>query len=68
MAITQSSKLFLERAGLRETYRAPAAEVVPTSLPIHTITLPSPLPQPAFVNDGNPPPDRAGAVEPWPNG
>jgi hypothetical protein len=68
MSISQSSKLFLERAGLRPTYRAPTAEFVPGDSAIHDITLADPMPRADFVSDGDPPPDRAGAIEPWPNG
>ena len=84
MAITKSSKLFLERMGLRTTSRGPVPTVAPLDLSIHSITLSRPLPHPDFVSRGAPPPDpdqwpegvmpaelppdHGPSVDPWPHG
>ena len=68
MNISKSATLFLERADLIDTYRGPTARTVPMDLAIHQITLVPPLPIPALVSDGTPPPDRGSTEEPWPHG
>ena len=67
MAITQASRLFLERAGLRETRRMPTPRVAPLALPIHAAAA-GQNPHPDFVFQGDPVPDRPETVDPWPYG
>lgn len=64
MPITKSARLFLERKGLRPTWRPPTAQVAPSDLPQHRMTLTAPLASVVF--DGDPPPDRGNTKEPWP--
>lgn len=66
MAITMNARLFLERAGIRPTYRRPIATVVPGDCQIHSYPLDAPLPRPEGIRDGFPPPDRASTQnDPW---
>jgi hypothetical protein len=68
MAITKSSKLYLERKKRRGTHRGPTPRMAPGKSPLHQVGLLYPQPNVDFVNDGTPPPDRAEAIEPWPHG
>jgi len=66
MAITMSAKLFLERAGLRPTYRRPVPTTVPDNHPIHDYPVSRPLPPATQIRDGFPPPDRGSTQnDPW---
>lgn len=66
MAITQDARLFLERAGLRPTYRRPSATFVQGDSQVHSYPVDAPLPRPDSVTDGFPPPDRAQTQnDPW---
>lgn len=68
MAKSRSSRLFQERAGLRNTWRSPAPAFDGELHPIHTEPTPCPLPRPDLVSSGDPPPDRGLTREPWPHG
>ena len=68
MQITKSSRLFLERAGLKDTHRRPLARSNPGGLAIQQLTLPRGLPLPDLLFQGDPPPDRPETTEPWPHG
>jgi len=66
MVITKDARLFLERAGLRQTRRRPVATVVPRDNPIHSYPVDYPLPRPQSIVDGFPPPDRSSTEnDPW---
>jgi len=62
--ITKSSKLFLERAGIRNTHRGPLTRVRMDALPINTMDLKRPLPLTDFVQ----PTEQLTTNEPWPLG
>lgn len=71
--MSKSARLFLERYGLRPTFRNPTATVAPESYPIHTIELgklgvpddaPMPVPDALYVEP--PLADRNKTDEPWP--
>lgn len=47
--INKSSKLFLERYGLKTTHRGPLPRVNMRDLPIHSMTLKRPMPLPDLV-------------------
>lgn len=66
---SKSSKLFMERAGLRPTYPAPAPAYRLFANPAHRLPLEPPLPIPEYqgVTQGEPRPDR-GQTEEWPHG
>lgn len=66
---SKSSKLFMERAGLRRTVPSPHPVYAKGTSPIHTLELTPPLPIPEYqaVTQGEPRPDR-GQTEEWPNG
>jgi len=66
MAITMSAKLFLERAGLRPTYRRPVPTTVPENNPVLRYPMSRPLPPAWTKTDGYPPPDRGSTQDdPW---
>lgn len=70
MAVTtKSARLFLERAEIRETKRAPMPTIEISANRVHNIPLEAPLPWPSFAQhkQGDPPPDR-GATTDWPHG
>jgi len=66
------SRLFLERAGIYSTFRAPAPTVAPDLSAIHDPTSfpwnDMPLPIPSLQFNGDPAPDRGLTIEPWPHG
>lgn len=66
---SRSSKLFLERSGIRQTIPAPHPVYYARSNPAHGLELIPPLPIPGYQAEtqGSPPPDR-GKTEEWPNG
>lgn len=69
MAVTMNSRLFLERAGLRPTYRRPCPTMVPGDSEVHAYPVDTPLPRAASVRDGFPAPDRSQTLnDPWPFG
>jgi len=66
MAVSKNARLFLERAGIRATYRRPAATVIPGDSQIHSYPMDRPLPRPQGVRDGFPAPDRSSTEnDPW---
>lgn len=66
MAVTKNARLFLERAGLRPTYRRPSPTVVPSELDASSFYLDAPLPLPELIRDGYPAPDRGlTRNDPW---
>lgn len=66
MAVTKNARLFLERAGFRETYRRPVHTFVPDDSRIHSYPVDAPLPRPQSIKDGFPPPDRSSTQnDPW---
>lgn len=66
---SRSSKLFLERAGVRPTYTTPSPVYSAGTNPAHALPLAPPLPTPEYqgVTQGDPRPDR-GQTENWPHG
>ena len=69
MALDQNARLFLERAGLRPTYRRPSPTVIPGDNPINNYPVDRPTIPPRDVPDGYPPPDRPKTTnDPWPFG
>ena len=68
MAVSKSARLFVERAGIRPTYRRPVPTIAPGYSSIHSTDLTLSLPPSEFVFDGDPPPDRGQTPEPWPHG
>ncbi len=66
---SRSSKLFLERAGVRPTHPTPCPVYSTVTNPVHTQELESPLPAPDYqgVTQGERRPDR-GQTEEWPHG
>lgn len=70
MAITtQNARLFLERSGLRPTYRRPSPLVIPGDLPINDYPVDRPQIPVRDLPDGFPPPDRSSTMnDPWPFG
>jgi len=58
MAVTRNARLFLERAGLRPTFRRPVPTMVPGDSLMHAYPLDRPLPLPGTLRDGFPAPDR----------
>ena len=67
--ITQNARLFLERAGLRPTFRRPTPTVVPSALSINDYPVDSPIIPGSDIPDGFPPPDRSLTTnDPWPFG
>lgn len=68
MAVSKSSRLLQERAGLRPTLRAPMMAFNGKNHRLHTQPTPCPLPIPELVSNGDPAPDRGTTVEPWPHG
>lgn len=69
MAISNSARLFLERAGLRPTYRRPCSTVIPGDNPIHSYPVDRPTVSLTDMVDGYPPPDRSRTTnDPWPFG
>ena len=69
MAITKSARLFLERAGIRPTYRRPCPMVIPGDNPINDYPVDRPTVPARDRPDGFPPPDRPKTMnDPWPFG
>jgi len=69
MTINQNARLFLERAGLRPTYRRPCPTVVPGDNPINNYPIDRPTIPGRDLPDGYPPPDRSSTKnDPWPFG
>ncbi len=66
---SKSSKLFLERAGVRPTVATPHPVYATGANPAHALELSPPLPIPEYqaATQGDPVPDR-GRTEEWPNG
>ena len=61
--ITKSSRLFLERLGLKPTSRGPRQQLAPGNLAINTSTILPDWQQPAAAS---PEPDGGVTPEPWP--
>jgi len=59
--INQSSKLFLERYGLKPTHRGPNPRIDLDAIPVKTMTLKRPLPLPSNV----PPSTQLTINDPW---
>lgn len=69
MAVSQNARLFLERAGLRPTYRRPSPMVIPGDNPVHSYPVDRPVVPYSDLPDGFPPPDRPKTTnDPWPFG
>lgn len=66
MAVTKDARLFLERAGIRPTFRRPCSTVVPGDHLVHVYPVSTPLPRPTGIPDGFPAPDRPSTDnDPW---
>ena len=65
MAITKSSRLFLERLGLLATSRSPVPTVDPAAWKQHRQGT---RPLTDLISNGAPAPDRPVTAEPWPHG
>jgi len=66
MAVTRNARLFLERAGIRPTFRRPIPTTVPGDSAIHTYPLDRPDPRPRSILSGAPAPDGHPAEDdPW---
>lgn len=68
MAISKSARLFLERAGVKPTFRLPLPTFHPTANAVRNQPLEPPLPIAEAISNGEPPPDRGLTKEPWPHG
>jgi hypothetical protein len=66
--MSMSARLFLERHGLRQTYRSPLPTVSPNDSPIHSVpVLQPPLPVPHALFEDLPLSGGALTEEPWPH-
>jgi len=64
-----SAKLFLERYGVRATYRNPAPTLSPDDIRVHRVPqLKDPLPIVDALWHKPPLADRGATLEPWPRG
>jgi len=61
---TKGSKLFLERYGIKTTFRGPLPRIQLRSLPINDVAIPRPLPLPATVQ----PSTQQTTNDPWHQG